>query len=387
MKRLLVVGAALLLLALGVAAVRFAPTKEPSNLQVFDAAWTTVDRHYFDREHNRPRWKQLRARYRDKAERAESKIELYWGVLLPMVQTLGGSHLAAMPPDDPAAIRKIATTSAPPAIADGEVREGLGFQFTFSPRGMLVTTVEEGSPLQRAGFGPGAMMVEMNGRQAGGGIMSFDGVFRAGDGPQRRVRFLYRREQPEVGRQVRELGPGVAYLRFDHFDQASVAWAIGRLEGLGDKALVLDLRGNNGGFVVELQRFAGALFDRDLEIGYRVAGRRKPLISKPGRQVFKGRMVVLVGGGTASAAEVLADVVQHHRRGVVIGQRTQGSVQEAQTYPMPDGGSIQIPVSEFLGASGRRLEGQGVSPDIPVILDGRADGDRVLAAARQALAD
>jgi carboxyl-terminal processing protease len=251
---------------------------------------------------------------------------------------------------------------------------------------MLVTTVEEGSPLQRAGIGPGAMMVEMNGHPAGGGVMSFDGVFQTSDGPPQRVRFLYRREKREVARQVRELSPGVFYLRFDHFDQANIAWAIGRLETPGAKAVVLDLRGNDGGFVVELQRFAGALFDRRLEIGYSLAGRRKPLISKPGRQIFKGRLAVLVSGGTASAAEVLTDAVQHHRRGVVVGQRTQGSVRKAQTYPMPDGGAIQIPVGEFLGASGRRLEGQGVSPDVAIVLDGRATkNDPVLAAALEAL--
>jgi carboxyl-terminal processing protease len=383
-KRLLVVGAALLLLGLGVAATRLAPTKEPSNLQVFDAAWTTVDRHYFDREQNRPHWKAMRATYRDKAARAGSKIELYMGVLLPMMQTLGGSHVGALPPADPAAIRKVAATPAPPA-ANGAVREGLGFKFTFSAQGVLVTTVDDGSPLQRAGIGPGAVMVEMQGRPAGGGVMSFDGVFQTGGGPPQRVRFLFRQAKSEVVRQVRDLGSGVVYLRFDHFDQASVAWTIGQLEGLGDKALVLDLRGNDGGFVVELQHFAGALFDRNLEIGYRLEGRRKPLISKPGSHVFKGRLVVLVGAGTASAAEVLTDAVQHHRRGFVVGQRTQGAVKEAQTYPMPDGGSIMVPVSAFLGASGRRLEGQGVSPDIVIALDGRAGEDRLLAAALIAL--
>ncbi|WP_291875068.1 S41 family peptidase [Caulobacter sp.] len=149
---------------------------------------------------------------------------------------------------------------------------------------------------------------------------------------------------------------------------------------------MLDLRGNSGGFVVELQRFAGALFERKLEVGYSLAGSRKPLISKPGRQVFKGRLAVLVGAGSASAAEVLADAVQHHRRGVLVGQRTQGAVEEAETYPMPDGGSIMVPVSAFLGASGRRLEGQGVSPDVAVALDGRArKDDPVLVAALEAL--
>ncbi len=377
-------GVAIALLALGVAAVRFAPPREPSNLQVFDAAWTTVDRHYFDREKNRAHWKQLRGAYRDKAVRAGSKLELYLGVLLPMVQTLGGSHVSALPPADPAAVRKVVATPPPP-VAEGEVREGWGFQVTPTAQGFLVTTVEEGSPLQRVDIGPGAIMVEMNGRPAGGGVMSFDGVFQTSDGPPQRVRFLYRREKGEVARQFRELSPGVVYLRFDHFDQANVAWAVGRLETSDAKALVLDLRGNSGGLVIELQRFAGALFDRKLEVGYSLAGHRKPLISKPGRQVFKGRLVVLVSGGTASAAEVLTDAVQHHRRGVVIGQRTQGSVEAAQTYPMPDGGSIQIPVSAFLGASGRRLEGQGVSPDIPIVLDGHAGEDRALAAALLAL--
>lgn len=384
MKKLLVVGATLLVLALGVAAVRSAPSRPPTNLDVFDAAWTTVDRHYFDRERNRARWKQLRAEYRDKAGRAGSKMELYWAVLRPMMQTLGGSHVDAMPPSDPTAAREVAATPPPP-VPDGEVRDGMGFQFTSDGHGWVVITVDDGSPLQQAGIGPGAAMVEMRGRPAGGGVMSFDGVFQPVGGPPQRVRFLYRSEKAKTSRQFRELSPGVFYLRFDHFDKASIDWAIERLEAMGVKAVVLDLRGNSGGFVVELQRFAGVLFDRKPGLGYRLAGRRKSLISQPAAHVFKGRLAVLVGVGSASAAEVLADAVQHHGRGVVVGQRTQGSVEEAETYPMPDGGSIRVPVSAFLGASGRRLEGQGVSPDVAVALDGRAGDDRALTAALLAL--
>ncbi|MBO9545455.1 hypothetical protein [Caulobacter sp.] len=215
MKKLLVVSATLLVLALGVAAVRSAPSRPPTNLDVFDAAWTTVDRHYFDRERNRARWKQLRAEYRDKAARAGSKMELYWVVLRPMMQTLGGSHVGANPPVDPVAVKKVAATP-PPLAAEGEVRDGLGFQFKFGAQGMPVIVVDGGSPLQQAGIGPGAMMVEMYRRPVGGGVMSFDGVFQAVGGSPQRVSFLYRAEKAEASRQFRELSPGVFYLRFDH---------------------------------------------------------------------------------------------------------------------------------------------------------------------------
>ena len=79
----------------------------------------------------------------------------------------------------------------------------------------------------------------------------------------------------------------------------------------------------------------GGLFDRDARLADR-AGRKdmKPIIAKSrGEHAFAGRLVVLVDSASASAAELLARAVQLQKRGVVVGDRSSGSVMEAKIFP------------------------------------------------------
>src|SRR5205085_9599338 len=77
-------------------------------------------------------------------------------------------------------------------------------------------------------------------------------------------------------------------------------------------ALIIDLRGNHGGYVKTLQRMLGYVFDHDVKVGdVKRRKETKPLVAKTrGDKAFKGRLVVLVDSESASAAEMFARVVQ-----------------------------------------------------------------------------
>ncbi len=157
------------------------------------------------------------------------------------------------------------------------------------------------------------------------------------------------------------------------------------------KALVLDLRGNSGGYEDTVLRFIGNLFDRDVKVGdIKRRKETKPLVAhqRGGGKAFKGDLFVLVDSGSASASELLARVVQLEKRGTVIGDRTAGAVMRARGY------SSQVGVNSvvFYGASitdadvvmtdGASLEHTGVTPDklmLPTGADLRAQADPVLA--------
>lgn len=146
-----------------------------------------------------------------------------------------------------------------------------------------------------------------------------------------------------------------------------------------DKALVIDLRGNPGGYVKTLQYLIGATFEKEVKIGDRV-GRsdHKPMIAKPHDHSFTGKLVVLVDSKSASAAELFARVVQLEKRGTVMGDRSSGSVMEAKRYSYSGGTDTVI----YFGASitdadivmtdGKSLEHTGVTPD-EVVLPSAAD--------------
>mgnify|MGYP001769230636 CR=1 FL=1 len=94
-------------------------------------------------------------------------------------------------------------------------------------------------------------------------------------------------------------------------------------------------------------------------------------------------VVVLVDGGTASAAEVVAAALQDRSRAVVVGSRTygKGSVQEPSV--LPDGSAIEFTIGRYLTPAGRLIDGRGVEPD--VLVDAAATPDVAEARALEVL--
>lgn len=159
-------------------------------------------------------------------------------------------------------------------------------------------------------------------------------------------------------------------------------------------SLILDLRGNGGGYVITLERLAGFMFDKDLHIA-ELKGRKemKPQKSKTrGSDAFQGKLIVLVDHNSGSAAEIFARLVQLENRGIVIGDVSAGAVMQSQGFITTTGANDEV----FYGASitnadvimsdGKSLEHIGVIPDeliIPAGEDLAKQRDPVLARAIQ----
>jgi C-terminal processing protease CtpA/Prc len=156
------------------------------------------------------------------------------------------------------------------------------------------------------------------------------------------------------------------------------------------KALILDLRGNPGGYVDTLERLAGYFFTRDVKIAD-LKGRKeiKPSIAKGhNEKAFKGQLIVLVDGESSSASEVFARVIQLEKRGTVIGDRSAGMVMRSRFYPLQLGTvhviffGITVTDADLIMTDGKSLEHVGVTPDellLPTPEDMAANRDPVLA--------
>jgi C-terminal processing protease CtpA/Prc len=161
------------------------------------------------------------------------------------------------------------------------------------------------------------------------------------------------------------------------------------------KALVLDLRGNGGGYEITLKRLVGYFFDREVTLGE--VKRRKEIktikAKSRGDRAFKGPLAVLVDSESGSAAEIFARIIQLEKRGVVIGDRTAGAVMRSVYRPgllgdMSSGNMIpygaSITDADFIMPDKQRLEVVGVVPDevsLPSPADLAARRDPVLAKA------
>lgn len=136
-------------------------------------------------------------------------------------------------------------------------------------------------------------------------------------------------------------------------------------------ALILDLRGNGGGYETTLLRMIANFFDRDIKLG-EIKRRKetKPLEAKTrGNNAFTGKLIVLIDSRSGSAAELFARIVQLEKRGTVIGDVSAGAVMRSKSYDHEMGLDTVI----FYGASitdadvvmtdGKSLERVGVIPD------------------------
>jgi carboxyl-terminal processing protease len=159
------------------------------------------------------------------------------------------------------------------------------------------------------------------------------------------------------------------------------------------KALVLDLRGNGGGYVNTCERLVGAFFDKDIVIG-NTQGRKetKPMKSKHAASSISGKLIVLIDSRSASASEIFARVMQIEKRGIVIGDRSAGAVMQAVVYPHQLGLDTIIPYgvsvtdADVIMSDGKSLEKVGVLPDeilLPTAADLAAKRDPVLARAAE----
>lgn len=153
-------------------------------------------------------------------------------------------------------------------------------------------------------------------------------------------------------------------------DEGSISHMLG--EARKHKALVLDLRENPGGLRDNLLFLVGGLFDHDVTIGTESTRKRqKPVIAKThGHSVFNGQLTVLIDSRSASASEILARVVQLDHRGVVVGDRSSGSVMLGQFFPLWTSSGFglvygaEITIADMIMSDGKSLEHAGVTPDI-----------------------
>jgi carboxyl-terminal processing protease len=141
--------------------------------------------------------------------------------------------------------------------------------------------------------------------------------------------------------------------------------------------LILDLRGNGGGYVIMEQYLLSYFFDREVKIAdFVTKAKTEPRMTKvlgPSKQ-YKGEVAVLVDSNSASAAEMTAKVLQIEKRGKVYGDFSSGSVMTSITVPfrsvmsaLSDAAIIRVGMSVTIGdvimRDGSRLERVGVTPD------------------------
>lgn len=170
--------------------------------------------------------------------------------------------------------------------------------------------------------------------------------------------------------------PSLGYIQIIRFTSRTpeeLQTALAELEGLGALAWVLDMRNNSGGLLQESVQVASEFLDGGVVFYERTRTGENETLAEPGGAGLNKPLVVLVNGGTASAAELVAGAIRDQGRGILIGQTTYGKGSVQLIFRLSDNSSIHITSAEWLTPARQTLDGQGLTPDIPMIAaeDGR----------------
>lgn len=363
--------------------------REALNARVFDTVWRDTQRRYYDPGLHGVDWQVSRETYRPLALAAPDATGLY-AVLRDMLGDLKDQH---------------ANAQSPASVINRELtrqrRAVLGLSLTPEDDGVwTIEDVREGSVADEARLQRGWRLVAMDGEPWRPDLLLTDGMpvaltLRDEAGGVRDLTLTPRTMDPLPLFTVSWLDHQTAVLRIEGFEPGLGAWMGQTLAQLPEEAdLILDLRGNPGGRLAEAESLLACFLPRGQAWAVQRFRGQQPEtltvssgcgeISEP----YQNDLVVLVGPGSRSAAELTPAALQEAGRAVVVGEQTPGVVLISQEFRLPDEGKLSLSRADFTTTGRVRLEGRGVTPDIaaPISLDDRRAGrDPGMVAARRAL--
>jgi carboxyl-terminal processing protease len=301
---------------------------------------------------------------------------MIYGAVRGMVASLGDPHTAFLTP----------------AQADMFSQD---LQGSFGGIGVTIGTTEDGylevvrlipgGPAETSTLRPGDAILEVDGTSIKG--MDMTQAIDLIRGPQGTpVRLLVRHvaggESEEViltratiqipTTESRMLDNSIAYLHLWEFNDPAAALVHENLNTLlqsKPRGLILDLRGNPGGYLHVVEQIANEFIAEGLILIERSSdGQETRHEASGGGAATEIPLVVLVDGGSASASEILAGAIQDHERGILVGERTYGKGSVQVTERLSDRSGLAVTIGRWYTPVDRAIDGTGLTPDIEVAI-------------------
>lgn len=255
--------------------------------------------------------------------------------------------------------------------------EGIGITFQIFKDTILVVAPIPGGPSEKLGIMAGDKIIEINDTVAHGDKVNNQYVMdrlRGEKGSTVDVS-IYRKGRSELIDYtiVRDkipinsidatfmASPETGYVKLNRFSATSVdefKESMERLNAAGMKNLILDLRGNSGGYLGTAVDLADQFLAGGDMIVYTEGLKSPPqkFYAKPGGAFLHGKLVVLIDEGSASASEIVSGAVQDWDRAIVIGRRSFGKGLVQRPFPLPDGSVIRLTTSRYHTPTGRSIQ-------------------------------
>jgi carboxyl-terminal processing protease len=373
------------------------------NLQSFETVWQTVNKTHYDPTFGGVDWDAVHERYAPKIAAAKSDSEFY--VLTNrLLFELNLSHLLVATKED---LKK----HMPILFAEGTV----GLDVRWMGEAAVITGVKPGTPADSAGLRPGYTIEQIDGRTITQ-IVSNDDLWlmppfnsrnrrnnlsnyllgHIYGSPDTIVKITYRDESENIhesaikrksrgrGRiispamppaiiefEAKRMEGNLCYIRFNHFAEPVDTKFIAALNSMRDaRGLIIDLRGNPGGYFSVLDTIAEHLLsEKVLLYQYKFRDRTVDKVLTPVAEPFKKPVVVLIDEKSMSCSELFAGSMQAVKRVIIAGDRSPGYLLGANWIKLQNGGSFMHTILQPLPSNDKIIEDNGVTPDIAVGLD------------------
>jgi carboxyl-terminal processing protease len=312
---------------------------------------------------------------KDYVEETKSK-DLIYGAIKGMLETLD-PHSGFMPPN---VFKEMQEETK------GRF-EGLGIEITIKDGILTVVSPIEDTPAYKAGILAGDQILKINGESTKNFTL-MESVKRMRGPRGSKITITIMREgftKPRDFELVREVIPvrsvrhelletNYGYIRISQFQEKTESEFNKAMKALEEESkgnvrgLILDLRNNPGGLLDQAVKITDHFVGSGIIVS--IDGRREEQkqkwVAHPEDGVTKYPLVVLINGGSASGAEIVAGAIQDHGRGILVGTQTFGKASVQTIIPLKDGSGLRLTTARYYTPNGRSIQAKGIVPDIIV---------------------
>jgi len=284
----------------------------------------------------------------------------------------------------------------------GDIGGGIGVELGMRSDQPTIIRVLEGNPAEAAGLKANDMIVKINDESSAGWDTSRVAekvrgevgttvkliVVRDGESKE----FTITRanvNNPSVQSRVEN---GIGIMKLTRFDESTSSLAKKAGESFANqhvKGVILDLRGNGGGYLEAAQAVAGLWLDNEVVVSERTHGKVTDELKSASNPILSGiKTVVLVDGDSASASEIVAGALQDHGKATLVGEKTFGKGTVQKIVELGAGTKLKVTVARWYTPKGKNITKEGIKPDVSATItkdDINAGRDPQLEAAVKAL--
>jgi carboxyl-terminal processing protease len=255
--------------------------------------------------------------------------------------------------------------------------EGIGVQFNILNDTIFIIQTIAGGPSEKLGINAGDKIIKIDGKNVAGIKITNKDVFsklRGQKGSKVKISILRRGEKELIDFTITRdkipifsidatymIDDETGYIKLNRFSQTTgreFEKAMHTLQAKNVKNLILDLTDNGGGYLDEAWKLADQFLDNNKLIVYTqgVHARREEYRSTAKGLFEKGKLIILIDEGSASASEILSGAIQDWDRGYIVGRRSFGKGLVQRPLMFPDSSMLKLTVARYYTPSGRLIQ-------------------------------